>query len=78
LVYSVKTPWDTTAAAVQFIGGHTIKESKKRYMLSGAAFFEFENGKIRNLRFYVGAGETEEVTGPFEVFLRQRVVHQFS
>ncbi len=56
------TPWGDAAAAVEFSGGYT--ENKKRFMVSGAVFFEFDGGKIRRLRLYYGAGEKFEVVGP--------------
>ncbi len=62
-----ETPWGATDLSVEYKGGQTDRQSKKRYAIQGAAFFEIENGKITRTRLYIPREEWTEVTGPFKV-----------
>ena len=50
--------------AVPFVGAYTVRETKKRFMYPGAAFFEIRNGKIHSDRFYTARDELVEVSAP--------------
>jgi hypothetical protein len=61
LMHTTNGPWGGSAVAVQMVAVYTDKESKKRYSIPGAAFFQFANGKIRRARIYFADGERAEV-----------------
>jgi hypothetical protein len=61
LMHTTNGPWGGPAVAVQMVAVYTDKESKKRYSVPGAAFFQFANGKIRRARIYVADDERAEV-----------------
>jgi hypothetical protein len=61
LMHTTNGPWGGSAVAVQMVAVYTAKESKKRYSIPGAAFFQFANGKIRRARIYFADGERAEV-----------------
>jgi hypothetical protein len=54
-------PWGGPSVAVEFVAVHTSRETGKRVMQPGAAFFQILNGKIRRLRLYMADGEEAEV-----------------
>lgn len=56
-------PWGGLAVAVELTAFYTLRESHKRFMAPGAAFFDFtEAGKIRRARIYIQKDETVEIT----------------
>jgi hypothetical protein len=61
LNYMAEGPWGGPAVGVEFTGAFTVKETGKRYMVPGAAFFYLQNGKIRRLRLYEATSELAEV-----------------
>ena len=61
LMHATNGPWGGPAVAVQIVAVYTDKESKKRYSIPGAAFFQLANGKIRRARIYFADGERAEV-----------------
>jgi len=61
LHFTAEGPWGGPAVAVEFVGAYTVKETTKRYMVPGAAFFYIEGGKIRRLRLYEATSELTEV-----------------
>ena len=61
LIHTTNGPWGGPAVAVQMVAVYTDKESKKRYSVPGAAFFQFANGKIRRARIYFAEAERAEV-----------------
>lgn len=67
LIQTAEAPWGAAQVAVEFTGGQIHLQSKKRFMLRGAAFFEFENGKITKVRTYVPKDEMLVITGPLSV-----------
>ncbi len=66
LVYTVQAPWDDTGAAVEFTGRYLDPESNKGFMVSGAAFFQFRNGRIWRARLYMPREEIMEITPPLK------------
>lgn len=67
LIQTGETPWGATEVAVEFTGGQMNSQTKKRFMLRGAAFFEFQDGKIIRVRVYIPKDEMLEITGPLSV-----------
>ncbi len=67
LIQTGETPWGAMQVAVEFTGGQTNSPTKKRFMLRGAAFFEFRDGKISRVRVYVPREEMMEIAGPTTV-----------
>ncbi len=65
LMYTTAMPWGGSAVAVEFGASYDMRDTGKRFMVSGAAFFEFLDGRISRLRLYHAAGETLEVKPPF-------------
>jgi hypothetical protein len=61
LMHATNGPWGGPALAVQMVAVYTDKESKKRFAVPGAAFFQLANGKIRRARIYLAEGERAEV-----------------
>jgi hypothetical protein len=61
LMHTVNGPWGGPAVAVQMVAAYTDKESRKRYAVPGAAFFQLANGKIHRARIYLAEGERAEV-----------------
>ena len=61
LVHTTNGPWGGPAVAVQIVAAYTDRESKKRYAMPGAAFFQLAGGKIRRARIYLADGERAEV-----------------
>lgn len=54
LFYTVKPPWGGSAAAVEFSAVWTDRQSRKRYLMPGSAFFLFNDaGKILRVRMYM-------------------------
>ena len=62
LFHAADGPWGGIGIAVEYVGAYTVRESSKRYMYPGAAFFQIQNGKIRRLRLYIAAAEMAEVS----------------
>jgi cupin superfamily acireductone dioxygenase involved in methionine salvage len=67
LISTADMPWGNTQLAVEYLGGQTDRESKVRYMVRGAGFFEIQNGKITRARIYTPSEEVSVVTGPFKI-----------
>jgi len=59
--YTFAPPWNGAGVAVQFTALYTVRETRRRFFAPGAAFFEFQDGKIRRLRFFVAKDEASEV-----------------
>ena len=49
------------SVAVQYRAAYTSRKDNRRWMNQGAAFFQLQDGKIRNVRFYMGREELMEV-----------------
>jgi hypothetical protein len=58
LLYIMPTPFGRTGVAVEFTGSYDVRKSGKRFLATGAAFFEVQGGKITRLRIYYAGGET--------------------
>lgn len=54
-------PWGGPAAAIEYAAAYTVRKDNKRYMASGAAFFQIKDGKIRRVRMYAPREEVMEV-----------------
>ncbi len=67
LIATAEMPWGNTELAVEYLGGQTDRESKKRFMVRASAFFEIQEGKILRVRIYMPREEISEVTGPFTI-----------
>lgn len=63
VITTTQAPWGATAAAVEFGGSWDLRENGKRFMVPGAAFFEFKDGKISRLRIYYAGGEIAPIVG---------------
>jgi ketosteroid isomerase-like protein len=61
LYYVTDGPWGGPAVGVQFVGAYTVRETKKRYMYPGAAFFHIKDGKILYARIYSSRDQVAEV-----------------
>jgi ketosteroid isomerase-like protein len=61
IVHAANGPWQGPSFAVQYAAAYTTRKDNRRWMYPGAAFFEIQNGKIRNARFYVAVNERMEV-----------------
>ncbi len=61
LFYVTDGPWGGPAVAVQFMGAYTVRDTRKRYMYPGAAFFHIQEGKILYAKFYSSRDELAEV-----------------
>ena len=61
LFHQTAGPWGGPAVAVQIIAAYTDRATQKRYATPGAVFFQFDGGKIRRSRIYLGEGERAEV-----------------
>jgi ketosteroid isomerase-like protein len=59
--YMSQGPWGGPAVAIEYVSAYTVKKDKKRYMSSGAAFFQIQAGKIRRVRMYAPQQEIMEV-----------------
>ena len=66
IYYTTQTPWGDTGASVEFTGRFMNPENKKGYVVFGAAFFQFHNGKISRLRLYMPREEIMEIQPPFK------------
>jgi len=54
LVYTVKPAWGGGGAAVEFTAAWTDRQSRKRFIMPGSAFFIFDDaGKILRVRLYM-------------------------
>jgi hypothetical protein len=54
-------PWGGQSIAVEYVAAYTVKKDKKRYMATGAAFIQIQNGKIRRARLYAPREEVMEI-----------------
>ena len=54
-------PWGGPSIAVEYVAAYTVKKDKKRYMATGAAFIQIQNGKIRRTRLYAPREEIMEI-----------------
>lgn len=62
LTYTVQPPWPGTGAVVEFTAVYTERQSRKRFIVPGAAFFLFDgSGKIQRLRLYMLRDEAAEI-----------------
>jgi hypothetical protein len=64
--YTTQTPWGDNGASVEFTGRYLNPDNKKGYVVFGAAFFQFHNGKISRLRLYMPREEIMEIQPPFK------------
>jgi ketosteroid isomerase-like protein len=64
LVHLAEGPWGGTSVGVQYVGVYTLRDSSKRFMYPGAAFFQIREGRIRNARFYMVKDELTEISAP--------------
>lgn len=55
-------PWGGPAVGIEYIAAYTTRKDKKRYMSTGAVFFQIEQGKIRRARMYTPREEIMEIT----------------
>lgn len=62
LHFIAEGPWGGPAAAVEYVGGYTVKETGKRYTVPGVAVFHLVDGKIKKVRQYEASSELAEVT----------------
>ena len=54
LVYTVKPSWGGAGAAVEFSAVWTDRQTRKRFLMPGSAFFVFDDaGKILRVRLYM-------------------------
>lgn len=63
LYHVTEPPWGGTSVSVEYVGVYTDRDTKKRFIYPGAAFFEIQNGKIRRARFYYAREEIAEIVG---------------
>lgn len=63
LYHVTETPGGGVSVGVEYVGVYTDRETKKRFIYPGAAFFEIQNGKIRRARFYIAREELAEIGG---------------
>lgn len=62
LILTTVPPWGGLAASAEFTAVYSLRESRRKFMAPGAAFFVFdEAGKIKKLRLYINKEETQEV-----------------
>lgn len=61
LLHETDGPWGGRAAAVQLVAVYTDAATGRRWSAPGAAFFQFDAGRIRRLRLYLGDGERVEI-----------------
>ena len=61
IVHVGNGPWQGPSFAVQYAAAYTTRKDNRRWMYPGAAFFEIQEGKIRNARFYMAVNERMEV-----------------
>ena len=61
LFYVAAGPWGGPAVGVQYVGAYTDRQTKKRFMYPGAAFFHIKDGKILYARFYSTRDEVAEI-----------------
>jgi len=66
VLYTTQTPWGDSGVSVEFTGRYMNPDNKKGYVLFGAAFFQFRNGKISRLRLYMPREEIMEILPPFK------------
>jgi hypothetical protein len=61
LMHMADGPWGGPSVAIEFVVAYTTKKDKKRFMSSGAAFIQIQNGKIRRTRMYTPREEIMEI-----------------
>lgn len=62
LILTTVPPWGGLAASAEFTAVYTLRESRRKFMAPGSAFFVFdEEGKIKKLRVYINKEEVQEV-----------------
>lgn len=62
LITAAPSPIGGISVAVELGASYDNRETKKRFMAPGAAFFDVQDGKIVRLRMYYSKGEHFEVT----------------
>ena len=62
LFHVAEGPWGGVSVAVELIGAYNDRETSKRWMSPGAAFFQIQEGKIRWLRLYMPDDERMEIS----------------
>jgi hypothetical protein len=62
LLTAAPAPLGGTSVVVELGASYDYRQTKKRFMAPGAAFFEIVDGKITRLRMYYSKGEHFEVT----------------
>ncbi len=65
LLFASPTPWGGVSVTTEFGGSKDFRDTGKRLMVPGAAFFDIQEGKIKRLRIYYARGETAEIVGSF-------------
>jgi hypothetical protein len=64
VIYITETPWGDSGGSVEFTARYVEPVSGKGFMMVGAAFFQFHEGKIARLRLYMPHEELMEITPP--------------
>ena len=62
LITAAPAPLGGISVVVELGASYDYRETKKRFMAPGAAFFDIQDGKITRLRMYYSKGEHFEVT----------------
>jgi ketosteroid isomerase-like protein len=62
LMTASTTPFGSVSVVVELGASYDYRDTKKRFMAPGAAFFDVQDGKITRLRMYYSKGENFEVT----------------
>jgi hypothetical protein len=63
LILTAVPPWGGLAASVEFTAVWTERESRRKFMAPGSAFFVFnEEGKVNKLRLYIPQAEVQEIS----------------
>ena len=61
LLHVAAGPWKGPSIAIQLVAAYTDRDSDKRWVVPGAAFFQLVDGKIRRARIYYADAEKAEV-----------------
>lgn len=62
LITAAPAPLGGISVVVELGASYDYRDTKKRFMVPGAAFFDIQDGKITRLRMYYSKGEHFEVT----------------
>jgi hypothetical protein len=66
LLSASMTPAGQVVVAAEFGGSFGMKDTNKRFMVPGTAFFDIQDGKIERARIYYARGEDSEVIGSYD------------